>query len=167
MSSIMPNDRRNDELARRSLLNLSERSARDVVNSLEDLRQRLMTSSMGSPQSGLLPRDRESISRRHSGAAKKEAPLRQQQRRRQQQQVPRKRDKDKDKGQPKGSHKDAIAAGRSKPSLSSVAGSDSHPCQDVVRGAWVRTRNGSSSPVTVITSHALKIQPKTAGTTIT
>ncbi|KAL1967142.1 hypothetical protein VTN77DRAFT_3433 [Rasamsonia byssochlamydoides] len=157
ISSIMSNDARNDELARRSLLDLSERSTLDAVNSLEDLCQRLIASSVGSPQSGLSSRHIESTSRRNRDAVGKRVPLKQQQ-------IPRKRDKD--KGQQKEDYKKATAAGRSKPSVSPGAGSKNHPRPEVVRGAWVRSRNGSSSSVTVITSAISRTQERTTSATI-
>jgi hypothetical protein len=161
ISSIMSTDTTNDELARRSLLSLSERSALDAISSLEDLRQRLVVSSSSSTGSLLrsapaTPRyNNESTSRRHRGAVeKKRVPLKQQQ----QHKLPRKKDK-KDQHPQKVNSKAVIPATRSKLSISPEAGPKNHspPSRpEVARGAWVRSRTGSSSSVAVITSSVPK-----------
>lgn len=139
ITSLLSHDR-SEELARRSLLSLSDRSALESVRCLDDLRHRLVASaSMG------LPRD-DRLNLHHTAATSR--------RRR----AHEKGEKKKEKGEPRKARETQMVNGRGKSAVS-APGKPRVPAQsssntthtpkpshneDTIRDAWIRSKNAST-----------------------
>lgn len=157
-----PGSSRYDELARQSLLSLSQTSAAEAVSSLQDLRERMILSaSVGDPRARVSPR-RKTVPRDSSGRRKitdkndtSSKRSGNQQGKRGEKQPPRKQTAGTSAGGSKStnSHAARLQSKTPKPKARSTV-------SEPVQGAWVRSKNHSS--ICIVSAPPTKSQQKSS-----